>query len=291
MDLAFIARRLDAYERLVRLDKPIGAALLLWPTLWAVWLASGGTPRPDILIIFVVGTFVMRSAGCAINDYADRDFDPHVARTRHRPLAAGTVAPAEALFLFVALGLLAVWLALQLDPLAQLFAVAGAVLAVTYPWLKRIVHLPQFYLGVAFGWSIPMAFAAETGAAPPKIAWLLLTAVVLWAAVYDTMYAMVDREDDARIGVKSTAILFGEADRVIIAVMMGMMLFALWLAGREAGLGAWYRGGLAAAAVLFLYELWLIRRREPAACFQAFNNNHYVGLVVFVGLALDYLYR
>jgi len=179
---------------------------------------------------------------------------------------------------------------LQLDPYAQLFAVAGAVLAVTYPWLKRVVHVPQFYLGVAFGWSIPMAFAAETGQVP-RIAWLLLTAVVLWAAVYDTMYAMVDREDDARIGVKSTAILFGEADRFIIAVMMAMMLLALWLAGREAGLGDWYRGGLAAAAMLFLYELWVIRKREPKACFRAFNNNHYVGMVVFIGLAPDYLYR
>ena len=176
-----------------------------------------------------------RSAGCVINDYADRDLDPEVARTRDRPLAAGRVAPAEALFLFVALGLVAVWLALQLDPYAQLFAVAGAVLAVTYPWLKRIVHVPQFYLGVAFGWSIPMAFAALTGEVP-KIAWLLLTAVVLWAAVYDTMYAMVDREDDERIGVKSTAILFGEADRLIVAVMMAMTLLALWLAGNEAGL-------------------------------------------------------
>jgi len=164
------------------------------------------------------------------------------------------------------------------------------VLAVTYPWLKRVVHVPQFYLGVAFGWSIPMAFAAQTGEVP-KIAWLLLTAVVLWAAVYDTMYAMVDREDDERIGVKSTAILFGEADRFIIAVMMAMTLLALWLAGKEAGLGVWYRGGLAAATILFLHELWLIRRRKPEACFRAFNNNHYVGLVVFIGLALDYLYR
>lgn len=187
-------------------------------------------------------------------------------------------------------GQVAVWLALQLDPYAQLFAVAGAVLAVTYPWFKRVVHVPQFYLGVAFGWSIPMAFAELTGEVP-KIAWLLLTAVVLWAAVYDTMYAMVDREDDLRVGVKSTAILFGEADRLIIAVMMAMMLFARYLAGQEAELGTWYRGGLVAAAILFVHELCLIRRREPAACFQAFNNNHYVGMVVFIGLALDYVYR
>jgi 4-hydroxybenzoate polyprenyltransferase len=215
---------------------------------------------------------------------------PEVERTKDRPLAARRIAPAEALFLFVALGLVAVWLALQLDPYAQLFAVAGALLAVTYPWLKRIVHVPQFYLGVAFGWSIPMAFASLTGEVP-KIAWLLLTAVVLWAAVYDTMYAMVDREDDERIGVKSTAILFGEADRAIIAIMMTMTLAALWLAGQEASLGVWYRGGLVVAAILFVYELWLIRGREPAACFRAFNNNHYVGIAIFVGIALDYLYR
>jgi len=285
-----VGRTLREYALLMRLHKPIGIWLLLWPALWGLWIAGNGRPDPRILFIFTVGVVVARSAGCVINDYADRGFDPRVARTRDRPLAAGRVAPAEALFLFVALGLVAVWLALQLDPYAQLYAVAGAVLAMTYPWLKRIVHVPQFYLGVAFGWSIPMAFAALTGEVP-KIAWLLLTAVVLWAAVYDTMYAMVDREDDERIGVKSTAILFGEADRVIVAVMMAMTLFALWLAGNEAGRGDWYRGGLAAAAILFLYELWLIRRREPEACFQAFNNNHYVGLVVFVGLALDYLYR
>ncbi len=288
--LRALGRTLREYALLMRLHKPIGIWLLLWPALWGLWFAGQGHPDPHLLLLFVAGVVVTRSAGCVINDYADRDFDPEVERTKDRPLAAGRVSPAEALFLFVALGLLAAWIALQLDPYAQLFAVAGAVLAVTYPWLKRVVHVPQFYLGVAFGWSIPMAFAAETGAVP-RLAWLLLIAVVLWAAIYDTMYAMVDREDDARIGVKSTAILFGEADRAIIAAMMVMMLFALFLAGREAGLGDWYRGGLVAAALLFAYELRLIRRREPAACFQAFNNNHYVGLVVFVGLALDYLYR
>lgn len=285
-----LARTLREYARLMRLDKPIGIWLLLWPALWGLWIAGQGHPDPHLLLLFVAGVVVMRSAGCVINDYADRDLDPAVMRTRDRPLAARRVLPAEALFLFVALGLVAAWLALQLDPYAQLFAVAGAVLAVTYPWLKRVVHVPQFYLGVAFGWSIPMAFAAQTGEVP-RIAWLLLTAVVLWAAVYDTMYAMVDREDDARIGVKSTAILFGEADRGIIAIMMAMTLLALFLAGREAGLGDWYRGGLAVATILFLHELWLIRRRDPKACFQAFNNNHYVGMAVFIGLALDYIYR
>ena len=285
-----LGRTLREYALLMRLHRPIGIWLLLWPALWALWIAGQGRPDAKLLLIFVGGVVVMRSAGCVINDYADRDFDPSVARTRDRPLAAKRVAPDEALFLFVALGLVAVWLAMQLDPLARLYAVGGGVLTVTYPWLKRFVHLPQFYLGVAFGWSIPMAFAALTGEVP-RIAWLLVTVVVLWAAVYDTMYAMVDRKDDAKLGIKSTAILFGEADRLIIAVMQAMALFALWLAGDEAGLGIWYRAGLAAAAAFFAFQLWLIRRREPEACFRAFNNNHFVGMVVFIGLALDYLYR
>jgi 4-hydroxybenzoate polyprenyltransferase len=285
-----LGRTLLEYALLMRLHRPIGIWLLLWPALWALWIAGEGRPDAKLLLIFVAGVVVTRSAGCVINDYADRDFDPAVLRTRDRPLAAKRVAPNEALLLFAVLGLVAVALAMQLDPLARLYAVAGAVLMVTYPWLKRFVHVPQFYLGVAFGWSIPMAFAAQTGEVP-RIAWLLVVAVVLWAAVYDTMYAMVDRQDDLRIGVKSTAILFGDADRVIIGVMQAMTLAALWLAGDEAGCGSWYRAGLAAAALLFAYEQWLIRAREPEACFRAFNHNHFVGLVVFVGLALDYLYR
>ena len=284
-----IGRMLREYTLLIRLHRPIGIWLLLWPTLWALWIAGRGRPPADILVIFVAGVVVMRSAGCVINDYADRDFDPKVKRTRDRPLAAKRVAPVEALFLFVALGLLAVGLAMRLDPLARLYAVAGGVLAVAYPWLKRYVHVPQFWLGVAFGWSIPMAFAA-IGGGVPKIAWLLLTTVVLWAAVYDTMYAMVDREDDLRIGVKSTAILFGEADRIIIAIMQGMTLLALWRVGEETGRGLWYVAGLAAAAIFFLWQQWLIRGRDPDSCFRAFNNNHYVGMVVFIGLALDYIY-
>jgi 4-hydroxybenzoate polyprenyltransferase len=285
-----VGASLREYALLMRLHRPIGIWLLMWPTLWALWIAGDGRPDARLLLVFLVGVLVMRSAGCVINDYADRDFDPSVKRTRDRPLAAKRIVPAEALLLFAALGLVAVWLALQLDPLARLYAVAGGLLTVTYPWLKRFVHLPQFYLGVAFGWSIPMAFAALTGEVP-RIAWLLLIAVVLWAAVYDTMYAMVDRDDDRRIGIKSTAILFGDADRVIIAAMQAMTLFALWLAGDEAKLGAWYRAGLVAAAVLFVHQLWLIRKRETDACFRAFNNNHFVGMVVFIGLALDYLYR
>ena len=287
---AALGRTLVEYALLMRLHRPIGIWLLLWPALWALWIAGEGRPDARLLVIFVAGVVVTRSAGCVINDYADRDFDPAVLRTRDRPLAAKRVAPNEALLLFAVLGLVAVALAMQLDPLARLYAVAGAVLMVTYPWLKRFVHVPQFYLGVAFGWSIPMAFAAQTGEVP-RIAWLLVVAVVLWAAVYDTMYAMVDRKDDLRIGVKSTAILFGNADRVIVAVMQAMVLFALWLAGDEAGCGPWYRAGLAAAALFFAYEQWLIRAREPDACFRAFDNNHFVGMAVFVGIALDYLYR
>jgi 4-hydroxybenzoate polyprenyltransferase len=285
-----LGKTLREYALLMRLHRPIGIWLLLWPAMWALWIAGQGRPDAKLLLIFVGGVVVMRSAGCVINDYADRNFDPSVARTRDRPLAAKRVAPGEALFLFVTLGLVAVWLAMQLDPLARLYAVGGGVLTVTYPWLKRFIHVPQFYLGVAFGWSIPMAFAALTGEVP-RIAWLLVIVVVLWAAVYDTMYAMVDRKDDERVGIKSTAILFGEADRLIIAVMQGMTLFALWLAGDEAGLGTWYRAGLATAALFFAFQLWLIRKREPEACFRAFNNNHFVGMAVFIGLALDYLYR
>ena len=284
-----IGSTLREYALLMRLHRPIGIWLLMWPALWALWIAGQGLPDQRVLMLFLAGIFVMRSAGCVINDYADRDFDPLVERTRNRPLAAKRVAPGEALVLFVVLGLVAVWLAMQLDPLARLYAVAGGLLSVTYPWLKRFVYLPQFYLGVAFGWSIPMAFAAITGEVP-RIAWLLLAAVVLWAAVYDTMYAMVDRKDDLRVGIKSTAILFGDADRVMIGAMQLMALFALWLVGDEAVLGLWYRAGLAAGVAFFAYQQWLIRDREPQACFRAFNNNHYFGLVVFVGLALDYLY-
>ncbi len=285
-----IGSTLREYALLMRLHRPIGIWLLMWPALWALWIAGQGLPDQRVLMLFLAGILVMRSAGCVINDYADRDFDPLVERTRNRPLAAKRVAPGEALALFVVLGLVAIWLAMQLDPLVRLYAVAGGLLAVTYPWLKRFVYLPQFYLGVAFGWSIPMAFAATTGEVP-RIAWLLLAAVVLWAAVYDTMYAMVDRKDDLRIGIKSTAILFGDADRVVVGAMQLMALFALWLVGDEASLGLWYRAGLAAGAAFFAYQQWLIRDREPQACFRAFNNNHYFGLVVFVGLALDYLYR
>ncbi len=278
------------YGRLMRLDRPIGAYLLLWPTLWAVWISADGRPRAEIFTIFVVGVLLMRSAGCVINDYADRAFDPHVARTRDRPLAAGRVSTTEALVLFAILSLAALTLALRLDRLALLLALVGAFLAVTYPFIKRFLSIPQLYLGLSFGWGIPMAFAAELGRVP-RVAWLLFLANLLWVTVYDTLYAMVDRDDDRKIGVRSTAILFGDSDRHIIAVLQAMTLLALALVGRRAHLGAWYAAGLAVAAVLFVRQLWLIRRRERDACFRAFLNNHYVGMAVFIGILLDYQFR
>jgi 4-hydroxybenzoate polyprenyltransferase len=285
-----IGATLVDYARLMRLDRPIGAYLLLWPTLWAVWIAAAGRPKPQIFAIFVVGVLLMRSAGCVINDYADRGFDPHVARTRDRPLAAGAVSALEALVLFAILSIAALTLALRLDRLALLLAVAGAFLAITYPFIKRFLSVPQLYLGLSFGWGIPMAFAAQLGRVP-RIAWLLFLANLLWVTVYDTMYAMVDRDDDLRIGVRSTAILFGDSDRHLIAVLQGMTLLSLGLAGRLAGLGGWYAGGLGAAALFFAYQLWLIRGRDRGACFRAFLNNHYVGMSVFIGILLDYQFR
>ena len=285
-----LGRTLADYGRLMRLHRPIGILLLLWPALWGLWFAGDGQPAERTFVVFMLGVLLTRSAGCVINDYADRNFDPHVKRTRERPLATGRVAPAEALILFFALGLASFALAMTLNPLTRLYAVAGGVLAATYPFLKRHIHLPQFYLGVAFAWSIPMAFAELTDTVP-RLGWLLLLAVMLWAVVYDTLYAMVDREDDLKLGLKSTAILFGEADRIIIGVIQAMTLFALYLAGREVGMGGWYLGGLLAGALLFGHQQWLVRHRDPAACFAAFNHNHYFGMVVFLGIALDYQFR
>ena len=277
------------YARLMRLDRPVGILLLLWPTLWALWLSSAGHPDGHVLWIFIAGVVLMRSAGCVINDYADRDFDPHVERTRNRPLAAGRITPLEALLLFAALGLGALMLALQLNRFTLLFAVAGAFLAVTYPFIKRFLSIPQLYLGLSFGWGIPMAFAAQREAVP-RVAWLLFVANILWVTVYDTIYAMVDRDDDLKIGVRSTAILFGDADRHIIAILQVMTLAALLLVGRRLHLGAWYLAGLVAGAALFAWHLWLIRDRDRDACFLAFRLNHYFGLAVFAGIFLALRY-
>lgn len=283
-------QRLLEYAYLMRLHKPIGMFLLLWPALWALWIAGEGRPDLLVVVVFVVGVALMRSAGCVINDYADRDIDPHVARTRERPIAAGRVRPREALILFASLCLLALCLVLLLNTLTIWMSLVGAFLAASYPFTKRYTHLPQVYLGVAFGWAVPMAFAAQTGTVP-RVGWLLFVAAILWATVYDTMYAMVDREDDLKIGVKSTAILFGESDRAIIAIVQGLLLLALVLAGREAQLGAYYYFGLLLATVLSVYQQYLIRAREPKACFQAFLNNNWLGAAVFGGILLDYLAR
>jgi 4-hydroxybenzoate polyprenyltransferase len=273
----------------MRLDRPIGTLLLLWPALWALWIAGDGRPDPHVFSVFVAGVVLMRSAGCAINDFADRHIDPHVRRTRDRPLATGRVSPAEALLLAAGLALIALGLVNTLNRLTMLLAFAAATLTVTYPFTKRYTSLPQFYLGAAFGWSVPMAFAAEKNAVP-RVAWLLFCAVVLWAAAYDTMYAMVDREDDRKLGVRSTAILFGESDRALIGLIQALMLLALYFAGRDAGLTGWYHAGLVAAASFMLYQQMLMHDRVPERCFRAFLSNNGLGAMVFAGILLDYTF-
>src|SRR5215468_9643832 len=268
-----LARCATEYARLMRLDKPIGTWLLLWPALWALWIAGDGQPDQKVLIVFVLGVFVMRAAGCIINDFADRDIDPHVRRTRDRPLAARRVSPIEALVLFGVLLAIALYLVTFLDLLTIKLAFIGAALTVSYPFVKRIFPMPQLYLGISFGgWSVPMAFAAETGKLP-RVAWVLYIAAVVWAAIYDTIYAMIDREDDLKVGVKSSAILFADMDKALIFVMQAMMIFALTLAGQNMHFGSWYYAGLIAASLLFLYQQWLIRNRNPAGCLRAFLNN------------------
>lgn len=284
-----LGRRLQEWGRLMRLDRPIGIWLLLWPELWALWIAGGGRPKPRILIIFMLGTVVMRSAGCIINDFADRNVDPYVKRTKDRPLAARRMDPIEALVLFAVLVVVALVLALQLDLFTLRLAFIGAALTVSYPFLKRFFPLPQFYLGLAYGWAVPMAYAAEADTLP-RVAWVLFVTAVIWACVYDTLYAMVDRDDDLKIGVKSSAILFADMDKLIVGILQAMVLFALILVGRAMKFGGWYHAGIVAAAVFFLYQQWLIRNREPARCFRAFTNNHYVGLCVFIGILLEYVY-
>jgi 4-hydroxybenzoate polyprenyltransferase len=285
-----VGRRLADSARLMRLDKPIGIFLLLWPLLWALWIASGGLPPLRLLAIFIAGTVVMRSAGCIINDFADRDIDPHVKRTRDRPLAARRLSPQEALTLFALLIALALWLVTRLDTQTVQYAFVGAGLTVSYPFMKRFFPLPQLYLGAAFGWAIPMAFVATLGHVP-QLGWLLFLVTVLWAGVYDTIYAMVDRDDDLKLDVKSSAILFGESDRLIIATMQGLVLAGLLALGPLRGLGWPYYAGLALGAALFGWQQWLIRKRERDACFRAFLNNNLFGLAVFAGVALDYALR
>jgi 4-hydroxybenzoate polyprenyltransferase len=278
------------YARLMRLDKPIGIWLLLWPTLWGLWIAAQGQPDPKIFLVFVLGVITMRSAGCVINDFADRKIDPKVARTEARPLAAGTVTPGEALILFFALGLIAIALVLTLDPLTQRLAVVGAALTVIYPFMKRIFSAPQLILGAAFGWGIPMAFTAQTGSIP-RLAWLMWLTVVIWAVIYDTMYAMADRADDIKVGIKSTAILFGSADVFIVTLLQITLVLALALMGAAAQLGSWFMAFLAIAASLLVFQRMLIKNRQPEQCFRAFMNHHYFGATIFAGIALDYLFK
>jgi len=284
-----VVSQLRNYGKLMRVDKPIGTWLLLWPTLWALWLAGEGAPDQGLFVVFVIGVFVMRSAGCVLNDFADRKIDPYVERTRMRPIATGAVAPFEALTLFAALGLIAVGLATMLNKQAQLLAVIAAVLTIAYPFIKRYVSIPQFVLGAAFGWAAPMAFAAQTGGTP-ELAWLVFGTVLIWAVIYDTFYAMVDREDDIKIGVKSTAVLFGEVDLFVIAGLQLLMILALVLIGYRAELGFWYFFSVAIAAAMMAWHLWLARDRQPAGCFKAFLNNHLIGMVIFIGIVLHYTF-
>ncbi|KPK59564.1 MAG: 4-hydroxybenzoate polyprenyltransferase [Gammaproteobacteria bacterium SG8_31] len=284
-----MAERLRAYGRLIRIDRPIGTLLLLWPTLWALWIAGDGHPDDRVFLIFVAGVFLMRSAGCAMNDFADRDIDPHVTRTRDRPLASGDIGAVEALGVAALLALAAFLLVLQLNILTILLSLVGGMMAASYPFLKRVTSLPQFFLGAAFGWSVPMAFAAETNGVPGS-AWLLFFAVVLWAVAYDTMYAMVDREDDLKIGVRSTAILFGRWDRLAVGVAHGGAVVLLAVAGRIENLGPWYFAGLLGAALLAAWQQLLIRERRPDNCFRAFLGNNTFGMLVFLGILLHYTF-
>ena len=280
-------QRLSAYAQLMRLDKPVGTLLLLWPTLAALWIAAEGLPPLPILLAFVAGTFIMRAGGCVINDIADRNFDGRVARTHDRPLPEGRVSLVEAFALFGVLLVLALAIVMTLNTATQVLAAIGVLISVAYPFLKRWSHLPQIVLGAAFSWGIPMAFTAVTGSVP-GLAWVLFAASALWIIAYDTQYAMVDRRFDLELGLKSSAILFGTADRAIIGALQGGALALLVLAGAQAGFRHAFFAALAAVAALFVYHQWLIRTREESACFKAFRNNVWVGFALFAGAALEY---
>jgi len=282
-----LGSKLSLYAQLIRFDKPIGTYLLLWPTLWALTIAAQGAPDGWLLFVFVSGVFLMRSAGCAINDYADRDLDLNVARTRERPLTSGKITTSEALAVFAVLALLAFLLVLSLNRFTILLSFAGILLAASYPYMKRFHYLPQVHLGLAFGWAVPMAFAAQTEALP-KQAWLLYVATILWAVAYDTMYSMVDRDDDLKLGVKSTAILFGDYDRLLVGLFQLMFVIALVLIGLDLGFSAFYYLGLSAAALLLIFQQFLLADRVPAHCFLAFLNNQWVGAAVFLGIIGHY---
>ncbi|PMR74751.1 4-hydroxybenzoate octaprenyltransferase [Billgrantia endophytica] len=278
--------RIPDFLHLMRLDRPIGTWLLMWPTLWALWVAAEGIPGRNVLLIFVAGVYLMRAAGCVVNDYADRHFDGHVKRTKNRPLATGRISEGEAQALFLMLVMAAFVLVLFTNLFTVMLSLVGVVLAFIYPFMKRYTHLPQVFLGAAFSWAIPMAFGAVLGHVPVE-AWLLFFANVVWTVAYDTEYAMVDRDDDLRIGIKSTAVLFGRTDRLMIGLLQGVTLALLAWVGLRLGMGAFFWLGLAAMAGTFVHQQFLIRTRERDRCFQAFLNNHWSGLLVFAGIALS----
>ncbi len=281
--------KLIAYAQLIRLNKPIGIFLLLWPTLWTLLIAGEGKPSLAILIVFTLGVILMRSAGCAINDYADQNFDGDVERTKNRPIVSGHVSSLEAVSIFAILSLIAFCLVVFfLNKLTLMFSLAAVALAVSYPFTKRLHYLPQVHLGLAFAWAVPMAFAALTDTYPPKWGWLLFIATIIWTTAYDTIYGMVDRKDDIRIGVKSTAILFGSSDRTIIGILQIFVLLALISVGTQVELRYWYFCSLFLVALFFIYQQILIYSRNPRDCFDAFLNNNYVGLIIFLGVAASY---
>jgi len=282
-----LVERLDAYERLMRLDKPIGTLLLLWPTLSALWLAADGAPRASTVLVFCVGTLVVRSAGCAMNDWADRDFDAHVARTAARPLAAGIIAPREALAVAGVGAFAAFLLVLLLSRAAMLWSVPALVIAIAYPFFKRFFAVPQLFLGVAFSFGIPIAYAAVQDAVPP-IAWVVLAVNLFWVVAYDTEYAMVDRADDVKIGIRTSALTFGRYDVAAVAACYAVFLAGMAWVGHRYALHSVYFSGLAVALAIALYHVRIIRRRDPAACFRAFLGNHWLGMAVYTGIALDY---
>jgi 4-hydroxybenzoate polyprenyltransferase len=285
-----LAEKLQLYFRLIRLDKPIGVVLLLWPTLCALWLASNGRPDWSLVVIFTLGTFLMRSAGCAINDYADRDIDKHVKRTAERPLTSGRISGREALAVAALLALVAFALIWPLNALTKQLSVAAVLIAASYPYFKRFFAIPQAYLGIAFGFGIPMGYAAVLDAVP-TVAWWLLLGNIFWAVAYDTEYAMVDRDDDLKIGIKTSAITFGRYDVAIVMLCYTVTLLIWAVAGRQLGLGAWFYLGLAVAAGCAIYHYGLIRGRDRMRCFAAFRHNNWLGAAIFAGLVLDYALR
>jgi 4-hydroxybenzoate polyprenyltransferase len=282
-----ILNKLQLYSELIRLEKPIGIYLLLWPTLWALTIAGEGSPDGWILFVFIAGVFLMRSAGCAINDYADRHIDLHVERTKNRPLTSGRMTPREALWVFAILCLMAFALVLSLNTFTITLSIGGILLTASYPFMKRYHYLPQVHLGAAFGWAVPMAFAAQIEAVP-KQAWLLYVATIVWTTAYDTMYGMADREDDLKIGMKSTAILFGEYDRAIIGLLQGLFILTLWLVGNDLEFSSIYFYALLLASGLLAYEQFMIIYRVPQDCFNAFLHNHWVGAIIFFGIIGHY---